>query len=128
MRNFDLYGSIPWLTNTEGATCSVYKQGVETVNHFLLECPGFEENLDFLWDKLKTKAKHLNPIDEDQVVNFITNVNQHNKMLLLLGGLQSPFDNLTANSIKRFVAAAVGKIYKISTEKLYELGAPWLTD
>ena len=49
-------------------------------------------------------------------------------MLLLLGGLQSPFDNLTANSIKRFVAGAVGEIYKISAEKLYELRAPWLTD
>ena len=28
-------------------------------------------------------------------------------MLLLLGGLQLPFDNITTNSIKRFVAAAV---------------------
>ena len=49
-------------------------------------------------------------------------------MLLLLGGFQLPFDDLTANFIKRFVAAAVGKIYKIRTEKLHELGAPWLTD
>ena len=106
----------------------VCKQGVETVNHFLLECPGFKENLDLLWDKLKTKARNLNPIDGDQTVNFITNSDQHNKMLLLLGGLQLLFDNLTATSIKRFLAAAVGKTYKIRTEKLHELGAPWLTD
>ena len=95
---------------------------METVDHFLLECPGFEENLDSLWDKLKTKARHLNPVDGDQIVDFITNLDQHNKMLLLLGGLQLPFDDLTANSIKRFLAAAVGKIYKIRTEKLHELG------
>ena len=61
-------------------------------------------------------------------MNFITNLDQHNKMLLLLGGLQVPFDDLTAKSIKRSVAAAVGKIYKTRTETLYELGAPWLTD
>ena len=40
----------------------------------------------------------------DQVVDFITNLDQHNKMLLLLGCLQLPF--------------------KIRTEKLIELGAP----
>ena len=55
-------------------------------------------------------------------MNFITNLDQHNKMLLFLEGLQLPFDDLTADSIKRFVAAAVGKIYKIRTEKLHELG------
>ena len=101
---------------------------METVNHFLLECPGLKENLDSLWDKLKTKARHPNPIDGDQIVDFITNLDQHNKMLLLLGDLQLPFDDLKANSIKRFVAAAVGKLYKIRTEKFHELGAPWLTD
>ena len=42
---------------------------------------------DSLWDKLKTKARHLNPIDGDQIVTFITNLDQHNKMLLLLEGL-----------------------------------------
>ena len=67
---------------------------------------------------LKTKARHLNPVDGDQIVDFITHLDQHNKMLLLLGGLQLPFDNLTANSIKRFVAAAVGKIYKIRMGKV----------
>ena len=110
MGNFGLNGGIPWLNDTEGANCFVCKQGVKTVNHFLLECPGFKENLDSLWDKLKTKARSLNPTDGDQIVNFITNLDQHHKMLLLLGGLQLPFDNITTNSIKRFVAAAVGSM------------------
>ena len=57
-------------------------------------------------------------------MDFITNLDQHNKMLLLLGGLQLQFDDLTANSIKRFLAAAAGKLHKIHTEKLHELGAP----
>ena len=76
----------------------------------------------FEWDKLKTKARDLNPVNGVQVVNFITNLDQHHKMLLLLGGLQLLFDNITKNPIKRFVAAAVGKIYNIHTEKLHELG------
>ena len=84
---------------------------METVNHFLLECPGFKENVGSVWDKLKTKPRHLNPIDGDQIVNFITNLYQHDKILLLLRGLQLPFDDLTAVCIKRFVAAAIGKIY-----------------
>ena len=73
---------------------------------------------------LKTKSRHLNPVDRDQIVDFITNLDQHNKMLHLLGGLQLPFDDLTATSIKRFVTAAVGKIYKIRTETLHGLGVP----
>ena len=83
-------------TNTGGATCFGCKQGVETVNHFLLECPGFKENLDSLWDKLKTKARHLNPVDRDQMGDFITNLDHHNKMLLLLVG--SPVTVRRSNS------------------------------
>ena len=49
-------------------------------------------------------------------------------MLLPLGGLQLPFDNMTTDSFKRFFASAVGKIYKICTKKLHELGAPLSTD
>ena len=49
-------------------------------------------------------------------------------MLLLLGGLQLPFDDQAASFIKRFIAAAVGKIYKIGTEKLHDLGAARLPD
>ena len=45
-----------WLTDTEGATCFVSRQGVETVNHFLLLCSGFQENFDSLWDKLETQG------------------------------------------------------------------------
>ena len=118
MGNSGLNGGIPWLTNTEGTNCFVCKQGVKTINQFLLDRPGFKENIDSLWDKLKTKARHLNPIDGDQIVNFITNLDQHRNIFLLFGGLQLPFDNITTNSIKRFVAAAVGKIYKIRMENV----------
>ena len=67
MGNFGLNGGIPRITYTEGAACFVCKQGVETVNHSLLELSEFKENLDSLWDKLKTKARHLNPVDGDKI-------------------------------------------------------------
>ena len=54
-------------------------------------------------------------------MNFIANLDQHHKMILLLAGLQLSFDNITTNS-KRLVAAAVGKNYKVCTEKFHELG------
>ena len=67
-------------------------------NHFLSECHGLIENFDSLWDKLKTKARDLNPVDGDQIVNFNTKLNRHNEMLLLLRGLQLPFNNITTKS------------------------------
>ena len=125
--NFGRKGGIPWHAVTEGATCVVCKQAVETVKHFLLDCPGFKGNFDTLWEKFETKVRELNPIDGDQNVNFITNLDQHHKMLLLLGSLQLPFDNTAIYSINRFIADPIGKTYKIRTEKLRELRAKWLT-
>ena len=72
--------------------------------------------------QVENQARHLNPIDGDQIVNFMTNLDQHHKIFLLSGGLQLPFDNIIANSIERFVAAAVGKIYKVRTEKVTRAG------
>ena len=44
---------------------------VQSVSGNSVERPGFKENFDSLWDKLKTKARHFNPVDGDQIVNFI---------------------------------------------------------
>ena len=123
MGNFDLNGGIPWITNTEDATCFACKQDVETVNHFLLECSGFKENLDSLWEKLKTKASHLHPVDGDQIVDFITNLDQHNKMLLLLRGLQLPFDDLTANSKKDLLLQLLEKFIRFAQKSCVSWGS-----
>ena len=62
-----------------------------------------QRKLCSLWDKLKTRAGDLNPVDGDQIVNFIANLDQH-KMLPLLGGLQLPFHDITTNSIKSYMS------------------------
>ena len=94
---------------------------METVNHFFLECPRFKKNFDSLWQKLKTKARHLNPVDGDQIVDFITNLDQHNKMFLLLGGLQLQFDDLTAN-YQKISCCSCWKNLQDSHGKLHVLG------
>ena len=68
-----------------------------------------------------------NQADGVNICQFIDNLDRHHKVLLLLGGLCLPFDNVTNTLIKSFIAAAVGKIHKLRREKLRELEAPWLT-
>ena len=57
-----------------------------------------------------------NRADGVNVCQFIDNLDRHHKVLLLLGGLCLPFDSVINTLIKRFIAAAIGK-----------MEAPWLT-
>ena len=68
-----------------------------------------------------------NKDDGINICQFIDNLDHHHKVLLLLGGLYLPFDNVTNTLIKRFIAATIGKIHKLRRERLRELEAPWLT-
>ena len=49
-----------------------------------------------------------------------------NYRVLLNGGLSLPFDSKTTTIVKKFVPTAVGKIYKIRSDKIRDLEAPWL--
>ena len=68
-----------------------------------------------------------NQADGVNICQFIDNLGRHQKVLLLLGGLRLPFDNVTNTLIKRFIAAAIGRTHKLRRERLRELEAPWLT-
>ena len=127
MGQFGLSGGIPWLRDTDGAFCFVCKQDVESVTHFFLDCSYFKQNFLSLWRNLKLKITVSNQADGVNICRFIDNLDRHHRVLLLLGGLCLPFDNVTNTLIKRFIAAAVGKIHKLRRERLCELEAPWLT-
>ena len=88
----------------------------------------FRNNFDPLWNKLKLKIAQSNQTDGVYICNFITNLDRNNKVLLLLGGLTLPLDSKTNIQIKRFISAAVCKIYKLRQERLRELEAPWLAN
>ena len=128
MSNFGLNRCIPWLQNTDGAICFICKEESESVTHFLLDCSYFRNNFDFLWNKLKIKIAQSNQTDGAYICKFITNLDRNNKVLLLLGGLALPLDSKANIQIKRFISAAVGKIYKLRQERLCELEAPWLAN
>ena len=80
-----------------------------------------------MWSNLKTKIINFNQTDGITISDFITNLDPHKKVLLLLGGLSLPFEDASVVLIERFVAPAIGKIHKLRTAKLRELEALWLT-
>ena len=116
-------GGISWLRNTEGTLCFIYKQENETLSHFRFVCISCRRHFESLWANLVSKINNSNPTDGAPMSHFIMNLNQHHKTLLLLGCLPLPCDISTITVITRFIAAAIGKIYKIRTEKLLELEA-----
>ena len=122
-----LNGGIPWLFNTEGSLCFIWKENTETLYHHFIACLPFRDNYSSLWSNLKTKIVNFNQTDGITMSDFITNLDPRKKVLLLLGGLSLPFDDASVGLIKRFVASAVGKIHKLRRAKLRELEAPWLT-
>ena len=126
--NFGFNGGVPWLRDTDGANCLVCKHNVDDNSHFILNCPSFKDHFALLWHKLKVKVDKCNPVDGSVISNFVDNLDQDSKMLLLLGGLSLPFDQMTAHTMRRFITSAFGKIYNISTERLRKLVAPWLSD
>ena len=97
------------------------------MTHFLLDYRYFKQNLLSLWRNLKIKITVSNQADGVNICLFIDNLDRHHRVLLLLVGLCLPFDNETNTLIKRFIAAAIGKIHKLREERLRELKAPWLS-
>ena len=123
----DLNGGIPWLLNTDAALCFVCKSDIQILDHFLFNSPAFRQNFDMTWSSLNHKIKNCNPVDGDNIIQFILNLDKSSKTMLLLGCLPLPFDSLTVSVIIRFTASALSKIYKIRKNKLRELEAPWLS-
>ena len=125
--NFGLNVSVPWLKDTEGTLCFICKEDIENTDLFLLDCPQFKENFDFIWRNLDLKIMRSNPTDGIQIADFIKGLNRQHKIMLLVSGLSLLFDHEITTLIKRFISSAVGKIYKLRTKKLRELEALWLT-
>ena len=127
MGNFGLNGSVPWLKDTESILYFICKEDIGNSDHFLLDCTQFKKNVDFIWRTSELKIIRSNPTAGIQIANFIKKLDRQHTVMLLVGDFSLPFDNETTTLIKNFVSSAVGKIYKLRTEKLRELEAPWLT-
>ena len=98
MGNFGFSASVPWLKDTEGALCFIFKEDIVNTDHFLLDCPQFEENCDSIWCYLDLKIRISNPTDGIQIADFIKELNrQHKIMSTYDNGLSLPFDHETTN-------------------------------
>ena len=94
------------------------------VTSFLIVCPS--EKTTILWSDLKTTLFNANPVESNSMFSFLVNLDRKHKTMFLLGGLSLPFDSKTSTIVKRFVSTAVCKIYRIRSNKLRDLEAPWL--
>ena len=126
MGNFGFSAELPWASKADDALCFICKESNDNLYHFLFDCPYFRDNFDSLWSNLVIKATNCNSADGSHVSSFLTNLDKHNKALMLVECLPLPFDSVTVTVLTRFVASAGGKIYKLRTERLRELEAPWL--
>ena len=84
------------------------------MTNFPLDCSYFKQNFLSLWRNLKVKITVSNQADGVNICQFIDNLDLHHKVLLLLGGFCLPFDDVINTLIKRFTAAAIGKIHKLA--------------
>ena len=106
--NFRFIWGVPWLRDTDGANCFICKHTVDGDSHFTLNSRSFKDHIALLWHELKVKVRKSNPVDGSLISNFVDNLDQHSKMLLLLGGLLLPFDQMTVHSMTRFITSTVG--------------------
>ena len=118
MGNFGLNGGVPWLTNTDCGLYLLCKESVEDVSHFLLDCPNFRDNHESLWSNLSQKVIACNPSHETQRSHFFSSLDKEQKILLLLGVLHLPFDQVTVTMVKRFISSTIGKIHGLRKEML----------
>ena len=110
-------GGVPWLCGTNGALCFFCNDEVKDCSHFSLRCETFQANFSFLCQSLNSKILISNPIDGTFISKFLSNIDENDKILFLLGGSPLPFEVETSIMIRRFGSSVIGKICKIQTEK-----------
>ena len=80
-----LNGGIPWLLSTDGALCFVCKSDTETLDHSLFNCPAFRQNFEMIWSSLNLKVKNCNPVDADNIIQFILSLDKSSKTMYYWG-------------------------------------------
>ena len=89
--NADLQGGVPWFRNSCKSICSVCKSEEEDTYHFLLHCKAMRPEFDLFWSKLFSLIEAKGTFEV--INNFLRNLDNYNKILLLTGGLKLPFQS-----------------------------------
>ena len=106
-------GGVPWLRNSCKSICPICKSDEEDNYHFLLHCKAMSPEFDLFWSKLFSLIQTKATFEANIIVNFLRNLNDHSKVLLLTGGLRLPFQCSISVSIARFFMVSVHKLVKI---------------
>ena len=107
MGNFGFSAELPWASKADDALCFICKESNDNLYHFLFDCPYFRDNFDSLWSNLVIKATNCNPADGSHVSSFLTNLDQQNKALMLVGCLPLPFDSVTVTVLLRQLVRSI---------------------
>ena len=91
MVNAGLQGGVRWLRNSCKSICPIYKSEEEDKYHFLFCCKAMRSELDLFWSKLFSLIQTKATFEADIIINFLRNLDDHSKVLLLKGGLRLPF-------------------------------------
>ena len=113
MVNAGLQGGVPWLRNSYKSICPICKSEEEDNYHFLLRCKPMRPEFDLSWSKLFSLIDTKATVEADVIINFLRNLDDHNNVLLLTGGLKLPFQHSTSVSIARFIMMSVHKLARI---------------
>ena len=68
---------------------------------------------DLFWSKLFSLIETNATFEADVIINFLRNVDDHNKILLLTGGLRLPFQRSISVSTAQFIMVSVHKLVRI---------------
>ena len=113
MVNAGLQGGVPWLRNSCKSICPVCKSEEEDSYHFLLRCKAMRPEFDLFWSKVFSLIQTKATFEADVIINFLRNLDDHSKVLLLTGGLRPPFQRSISVSIARSIMESVHKLVRI---------------
>ena len=68
---------------------------------------------DLFWSKLFSLIETKATIETDVIINFIRNLDDYNKVLLLIGGLKLHFQSSMSESIVRYIMVSIHKRVRI---------------
>ena len=68
---------------------------------------------DLFWSKLFSLIQTKATFKAGVIINFLTNLDDHSKVLLLTGGLRLPFQRSISVSIAGFIMVSVHKLVRI---------------
>ena len=113
MVNSGLQCGVPWLRNSCKSICPICKSEEEDDYHFLLRCKAMRPEFDLFWSKLFSLIETKATFEADVIINYLRSLNDHNKALLVTGGLRLPFQRSISVSIARFIMVLVHKLFRI---------------